>query len=73
MQDSSSLRFAEKICVAVIPVIAIIDALILAFSGCFTSHTKKLRTGYRKIVRLSEESRCKVILLLYSLPLHLHF
>lgn len=62
-RSSSSLRFAEKICAAVIPIVAIIEALILAVSGCFDcekpSQRKKSRCGYQEIVRLSEESRCK--------------
>ncbi|KAL7159214.1 hypothetical protein ABFS83_01G012900 [Erythranthe nasuta] len=57
---SSSLAFAEKICAAMIPIIAIIDALIFAVSGCFDCRSKKLRSGYQEIVRLSEESRFTV-------------
>ncbi|KAI3468133.1 hypothetical protein Pfo_024796 [Paulownia fortunei] len=64
LQGSSNLRFAEKICAAVIPIIAIIEALIFAVSGCFDcqklSHSKKLRYGYEEMVRLSEESRFTV-------------
>ncbi|KAK4388754.1 Calcineurin B-like protein 10 [Sesamum angolense] len=60
---SGSLRFAEKICAAVIPIIALFEALIFAVSGCFDcqklSNSKRLRHGYQDIVRLSEESRCK--------------
>ncbi|XP_011081686.1 calcineurin B-like protein 10 isoform X6 [Sesamum indicum] len=63
-QGSSSLRFAEKICAAVIPVIALFEALIFAVSGCFDcrklSNSKRLRHGYQEIVRLSEESRFTV-------------
>ncbi|KAG8375662.1 hypothetical protein BUALT_Bualt10G0123600 [Buddleja alternifolia] len=61
---SSSLNFAEKICAVVIPIVAIIEALIFAVSGCFEceklSHGKKLWYGHREIVRLSEESRFSV-------------
>lgn len=64
LRSSSSLRFAEKICAAVIPIVAIIEALILAVSGCFDcekpSQRKKSRCGYQEIVRLSEESRFTV-------------
>lgn len=69
------MRFTEKICAAVIPIVAIIEALILAVSGCFDceklSQRKKSRCGYQEIARLSEESRCKAIrrsklLLLFS-------
>lgn len=64
LRRSSSLRFAEKICAAVIPIVAIIEALILAVSGCFDceklSQRKKSRCGYQEIVRLSEESRFTV-------------
>ncbi|KAH6761306.1 calcineurin B-like protein 10 [Perilla frutescens var. frutescens] len=62
--SSSSLRFAEKICAAAIPIVAIIEALILAVSGCFDceklSERRKSRYGYHEIVRLSEESRFTV-------------
>ncbi|KAL0330429.1 UNVERIFIED_CONTAM: Calcineurin B-like protein 10 [Sesamum radiatum] len=61
---SGSLRFAEKICAAVIPIIALFEALIFAVSGCFDcqklSNSKRLRHGYQDIVRLSEESRFTV-------------
>ncbi|KAI3454132.1 hypothetical protein Pfo_010795 [Paulownia fortunei] len=61
---SSSLKFAEKLCAAVFPVISIIDALIFAVSGCFEcqklSRSKKLRYGYKEIVRLSQESHFTV-------------
>ncbi|KAI3454134.1 hypothetical protein Pfo_010797 [Paulownia fortunei] len=61
---SSSLKFEEKLCAAVFPIIAIIDALIFAVSGCFEcrklSHSKKLSYGYKDIVRLSQESHFTV-------------
>ncbi|KAL0327499.1 UNVERIFIED_CONTAM: Calcineurin B-like protein 10 [Sesamum angustifolium] len=57
---TSSLRFAEKLCAAVFPIVAIIDALAFAFSGCFEcrklSPGKKLRYEFEEIVRLSEKS-----------------
>ncbi|KAL0372181.1 UNVERIFIED_CONTAM: Calcineurin B-like protein 10 [Sesamum calycinum] len=57
---TSSLRFAEKLCAAVFPIVAIIDALAFAFSGCFEcrklSRGKKLRYEFEEIVRLSEKS-----------------
>ncbi|KAL0407706.1 UNVERIFIED_CONTAM: Calcineurin B-like protein 10 [Sesamum radiatum] len=57
---TSSLKFAEKLCAAVFPIIAIIDALAFAFSGCFEyrklSRGKKLRYEFKEIVRLSEKS-----------------
>ncbi|KAL8537393.1 hypothetical protein ACS0TY_012512 [Phlomoides rotata] len=63
-RSSSSLRFAEKICAVVIPILAIIDAMIYAVSGCFDcerlNHKKELRYENRQIVRLSEESRFNV-------------
>ncbi|CAA0811571.1 Calcineurin B-like protein 10 [Striga hermonthica] len=62
--SSSSLKFTEKICAVVIPIVAIIEALIFAASGCFNCHklinSKKSRYGYQEIVRLSEESRFTV-------------
>ncbi|KAL6524006.1 Calcineurin B-like protein 10 [Orobanche minor] len=63
---SSNLSFAEKFCAVVIPILAIIEALILAVSGCFdcpkhSSHDiKKPQFAYQEIVRLSEESRFTV-------------
>ncbi|KAK6140848.1 hypothetical protein DH2020_025409 [Rehmannia glutinosa] len=63
-RDSSDLRFAEKVCAVVIPIVAIIEALIFAVSGCFDCHkpinSRKTRYGYQEIVRLSEESRFTV-------------
>ncbi|KAL0447401.1 UNVERIFIED_CONTAM: Calcineurin B-like protein 10 [Sesamum latifolium] len=57
---TSSLKFAEKLCAAVFPIIAIIDALAFAFSGCFEcrklSRGRKLRYEFKEIVRLSEKS-----------------
>lgn len=64
-QSSSSLRLARKFCSALIPIVAIIDALIFAVSGCFDcenwNRRRKPRFGCGEIARLSEESRCKVI------------
>ncbi|KAL0311883.1 UNVERIFIED_CONTAM: Calcineurin B-like protein 10 [Sesamum radiatum] len=61
---SGSLRFSEKICAAVIPIIALFEALIFAVSDCFDcqklSNSKRLRHGYQEIARLSEESRFTV-------------
>ncbi|KAK6129534.1 hypothetical protein DH2020_036719 [Rehmannia glutinosa] len=61
---SSSLKLSEKLCAAVFPIIAIIDALIFAVSGCFecrkVRHSKKLSYGYKDIVRLSGESHFTV-------------
>ncbi|XP_020548283.1 calcineurin B-like protein 10 isoform X3 [Sesamum indicum] len=57
---TSSLKFAEKLCAAVFPIIAIFDALAFAFSGCFEcrklSRGTKLRYEFKEIVRLSEKS-----------------
>ncbi|XP_057799818.1 calcineurin B-like protein 10 isoform X2 [Salvia miltiorrhiza] len=62
--SSSSLRFAEKFCAALIPIVALIDSLIFAVSGCFDcenrSRRKKPRFGCAEIARLSEESRFSV-------------
>ncbi|XP_047969343.1 calcineurin B-like protein 10 isoform X1 [Salvia hispanica] len=58
----SSSRFStEKFCAALFPIVATIDALIVAVSGCFGcenwSRKRKPRFGYEEITRLSEESR----------------
>lgn len=62
--NSSSLRFTDLICAAVIPIVAIIEAIIFAVSGCFDcerlSRKKELRYENQLIVRLSEESRFSV-------------
>ncbi|KAL3818960.1 hypothetical protein ACJIZ3_004865 [Penstemon smallii] len=62
--DSSSLKFPEKICAAVIPILAIVEALIFAVFGCFEcqklSSIKKRRCGYKEMVKLAEESRFTV-------------
>ncbi|KAL6556675.1 Calcineurin B-like protein 10 [Orobanche gracilis] len=63
---SSNFQFAEKFCAVVIPILTIIEALILAVSGCFdcqkqSSHdNKKMQFAYKEIVRLSDESRFTV-------------
>ncbi|KAL2517858.1 Calcineurin B-like protein 10 [Abeliophyllum distichum] len=62
--STSSLRFAEKICAAVIPIVAIFETLIFALSGCFecreSYHTKKLMYKYNDFNRLATESRFTV-------------
>ncbi|XP_057776086.1 calcineurin B-like protein 10 isoform X1 [Salvia miltiorrhiza] len=64
--ESSSLTFAEKLCAAVFPILALIDALIFAVSSCFdfkcrkSSNTKKLSYDYEDIVRLSRGSHCNI-------------
>ncbi|KAL2544985.1 Calcineurin B-like protein 10 [Forsythia ovata] len=62
--STSSFRFAEKICAAVIPIVAIFEALTFALSGCFecreSYHTKKLMYKYNDFNRLATESRFTV-------------
>ncbi|KAL3650754.1 Calcineurin B-like protein 10 [Castilleja foliolosa] len=62
--SSSNLGFAEKICGVLIPIVAIIEALVSAVCCCFDcqmqSNSKKLRYAHPEIVRLSEESRFTV-------------
>ncbi|GFQ05388.1 calcineurin b-like protein 9 [Phtheirospermum japonicum] len=62
--SSSNLGFTEKICAAVIPIAAIIEALISAVCCCFDfqkqSNSNKVRYAYQEIVRLSQESRFTV-------------
>ncbi|XP_027084367.2 calcineurin B-like protein 10 [Coffea arabica] len=66
--QGSSFTFPEKICAALIPFIAIAEALIYALSGCFEClpnpinlrRPKKLRCAYKELVRLSQESRFSV-------------
>ncbi|GFP98651.1 calcineurin b-like protein 10 [Phtheirospermum japonicum] len=62
--EYDSLKFSEKLCAAVFPILALIDALIYAVSGCFkcrkASDSKKLSYGYNDIVRLSQESHFSV-------------
>ncbi|GER32110.1 calcineurin B [Striga asiatica] len=60
---NSSLKLgsiSEKLCAAIFPIIAVLDALILAVSGCFncrkSGYRRKLSYGYEDIVRLSQES-----------------
>nr|GMD47616.1 calcineurin B-like protein 10 [Ipomoea batatas] len=62
--DSSSLTLSEKLCVAFLPVIAIIEALVFAVSGCFgakhfLTQTKNPQIQYplKDISRLANESR----------------
>ncbi|XP_060216520.1 calcineurin B-like protein 10 [Lycium barbarum] len=62
---SSSLKFTEKVCAAFFPIIAIIECLIYAASGCFGSQKlhhspKKLRYEYRDLARLANGSRFTV-------------
>ncbi|KAG8381819.1 hypothetical protein BUALT_Bualt05G0012500 [Buddleja alternifolia] len=61
---SSSLKLAEKLCAALIPIMALIDEFIFVFSGCFECrklrNAKKLQYGYKDIIRLSEESHFTV-------------
>ncbi|KAG6409556.1 hypothetical protein SASPL_127596 [Salvia splendens] len=58
---SSSTLSIEKFCAALYPIVATIDALIVAVSGCFGcenwSRERKPRFGCEEIARLSEESR----------------
>ncbi|KAL8054374.1 hypothetical protein ABFX02_05G133300 [Erythranthe guttata] len=59
-----ALKFSEKLCAAVFPVISIIDSLIFAFSGCFeyrnSCRSKESHYGNKEIVRLSHESHFTV-------------
>ncbi|KAF7138947.1 hypothetical protein RHSIM_Rhsim07G0142600 [Rhododendron simsii] len=59
---SSSLTIGERICAAFIPIIAIVEILIYAVSGCFECQqtTKRSRYGYMELSRLAEESRFTV-------------
>ncbi|XP_060173630.1 calcineurin B-like protein 10 isoform X2 [Lycium barbarum] len=62
---SSSLKFTEKVCAAFFPIIAIIECLIYAASGCFGSQKlhhspNKLRYEYRDLARLANGSRFTV-------------
>ncbi|XP_019265700.1 PREDICTED: calcineurin B-like protein 10 [Nicotiana attenuata] len=59
--SSSSLTFSEKICAAFSPIIAIVEALFYASSGCFRyqqhlHRPKKLRFDYRDVARLANGS-----------------
>ncbi|EPS64072.1 hypothetical protein M569_10709 [Genlisea aurea] len=64
------LKCGEKICLAAFPVLAIVELLFIAFSGCFNcasssssdgeNQRKKLRYTFEDSVRLSRESRFSV-------------
>ncbi|XP_072955195.1 calcineurin B-like protein 9 [Typha angustifolia] len=58
---SSSLTVGEKLCTAFIPFIAIIEALIYAFAGCFEQHPPRTVRPRKKtlndLARLAEDSR----------------
>ncbi|KAL3844233.1 hypothetical protein ACJIZ3_001636 [Penstemon smallii] len=62
MDSNSSLNFGEKICAAMIPILAIFEALIFAVSGCFEclKSSGKLRWEYKELARLAEESQFTV-------------
>ncbi|XP_019161835.1 PREDICTED: calcineurin B-like protein 9 isoform X2 [Ipomoea nil] len=62
--DSSSLTLSEKLCVAFLPVIAIIEALVFAVSGCFggkhfltQNKNQRIQCPLKDISRLANESR----------------
>nr|GME14689.1 calcineurin B-like protein 10 [Ipomoea batatas] len=62
--DSSSLTLSEKLCVAFLPVIAIIEALVFAVSGCFgakhfltQNKNPQIQYPLKDISRLANESR----------------
>ncbi|XP_022881072.1 calcineurin B-like protein 10 [Olea europaea var. sylvestris] len=61
---TGSLRFAEKICVLVIPIVAIFEVLIFAVSGCCecrrSYHTKKLLYKYDDFNSPASKSRFTV-------------
>ncbi|XP_058223119.1 calcineurin B-like protein 10 isoform X2 [Rhododendron vialii] len=59
---SSSLTIGERICVAFIPIIAIVEILIYAVSSCFDCQqtTKRSRYGYMELSLLAEETRFTV-------------
>ncbi|XP_019229277.1 PREDICTED: calcineurin B-like protein 10 isoform X2 [Nicotiana attenuata] len=64
--SSSSLTISEKICAAFFPIIALIEALIYAASGClecqhlYRPNKKKLGYDYTDLARLANESRFNV-------------
>ncbi|XP_022865401.1 calcineurin B-like protein 10 [Olea europaea var. sylvestris] len=62
--STSSLRFAEKICALVIPIVAICEVLIFAVSGCFecrqSYRRKKFICEHNDFSRLASESRFAV-------------
>ncbi|KAK9273985.1 hypothetical protein L1049_018799 [Liquidambar formosana] len=62
LQRWSSLTVGERIFSACIPLIAIVEALILAVAGCFENHRlpKKSRYGLKELARLADESRFTV-------------
>nr|GMD45939.1 calcineurin B-like protein 10 [Ipomoea batatas] len=62
--DSSSLTLSERLCVAFLPVIAIIEALVFAVSGCFgakhflpQNKNQQIQYPLKDISRLANESR----------------
>ena len=58
-QGSSSLTIGERICVAFIPLIAIFEVLIFAFSDCFGPRQPRLKKCAEEIPRLVNETICK--------------
>jgi len=60
---SSSLTIGERFCAAFIPIIAIVEILIYAVSGCFEcqqSTKRRSRYGYLELSRLADETRFTV-------------
>lgn len=58
-QGSSSLTIGERICAAFIPLIAIFEVLIFAFSDCFEPRQPRLKKFAEEIPRLANETICK--------------
>lgn len=62
VQSSSSLSVAERLCLVVIPFIAMIEVLISTVSGCFEcqrlQRPKKIKCIDGDLARLAGESRC---------------
>lgn len=64
--SSSSLTISEKLCAAFFPIIALIEALIYAASGClecqhlYRPNKEKLGYDYTDLARLATESRFNV-------------
>lgn len=58
----SSLTIGERFCYALLPLVAVIEAMTFAVANCFGYHRrpKKYRYSLRELARLAEESRFTV-------------
>lgn len=54
----SSMTIGERICSALIPFVAIIEALVFVVAGCFECHLRPLKFlyGFQDLARLADES-----------------